>query len=113
MPTLIAAPAQQVSAAGNTSWYSTTGYRSLAVDVNVTGLTGTGASVTFVIERETANGEAAPVWSSPAVTTVGMVSASIGPGLQVPACLGDQVRLRWTLSSGATATFSYSVIAEA
>jgi hypothetical protein len=83
------------------------GLSELAVDVNVTALSGT--SVQFYVDRLGALGNWFNIWQSSALTASGTASTSIGSGLATNQSFGAAVRLRWALT-GTSVTFSASII---
>jgi hypothetical protein len=88
-------------------------YQELAVDVNVTAVTGTNPSMTLSIQRKGADGVYYPIWTSSAITAPGVTSVSIGPGLAQAASIGDIVLLVWTITGTTPSfTFSASIIAK-
>ena len=102
------------SASGNSADLSVAGFRELAVDVNVTALTGAGAAVQFFVDRKGVDGVYYQLWSSASLNATGPVSDSIGPGLNKNQSLGMTIRFRWVISGGGgnTVTFSASLIAK-
>ena len=77
----------------------------LAVDVSVTAVSGTTPSMLLYIERQGADGNWYPIWTSSAITAVGLTSTSIGSGMTIPAALGSTIRLRWAIT-GTTPSFT-------
>lgn len=99
------------SAGGTTGPLYTGPAQSLAVDVNVSAVSGTTPSLSLFLERQGADGVWYAIWSPAAITAVGAVSTSIGPGCVIAEVPTGTGRLRWTIS-GTTpvVTFSASVI---
>jgi hypothetical protein len=79
----------------------------LAVDINVSTVTGTTPSCTFVVERQGADGNWYAIWTSSAVTAAGSTSTSIGPGCATDQVFTSNIRLRWTIT-GTTPSFTFS-----
>lgn len=102
------------SANGNSADLNVSALRELAVDANVTALTGTNPTVQFFVDRKGADGVYYQIWSSSSVNAVGTVSDSIGPGMNKNQSLGSMVRFRWVIggTGGPTVTFSVSLIAK-
>jgi len=93
--------------------FVTDGYSALIVDVNVTAVAGTTPSMNIVVERRDAFGNYVALWTSPAITGVGLTSIIIGPfptatGIQT-GLLTDGARVRVSAISGAGATFTTQV----
>jgi hypothetical protein len=84
----------------------------LAVDINITAVSGTTPSITFFVDRIGADGnwyQLAPA-AFPAQTAVGTLSVSLGPG-DTGAAMTQQIRFRWVVSgTGPSFTFSASII---
>ncbi len=84
----------------------------LAVDVNVSAASGTTPSLSLVVERQASDGNWYAIWAPAALTAVGVVSTSIGPGCATAAVVTSVVRLRWAITGTTPSfTFSASVIA--
>jgi hypothetical protein len=79
----------------------------LAVDVNVTAVSGTSPSLTLLLERLGADGVWYPVWSPSAITAVGALSTSVGPACLTNAVVVPTMRLRWVLG-GTSPSFTFS-----
>lgn len=84
----------------------------LAVDVNVTAVSGTSPTLTVFLERLGADGVWYPIWSPTVINAAGQTSTSVGPGCATAAVLTNQVRLRWVIGGSASpsVTFSASII---
>ncbi len=95
------------TASGSTAFLNVSSFRELAVDINVTAVSGTVPSCTFKVDRLGADGIWYNVWTSAAITAAGTASTSVGPGLATSASFGDVVRLTWTIS-GTTPSFTFS-----
>lgn len=96
-------------------------YTELAIDVFLSQITGT--SITFLVDRQGTDGRwynlttgtalnAASTNSSATAAVVGGTSFSIGMGgpTTINASTGSAIRVRWTVVSFTTATFTISVI---
>lgn len=86
----------------------------LAVDINVTLLTGGAApTVTFKLSRVGADGVLYQVWLPAAISAAGVFSTTIGPGCVVNADLGDLFQLDMIVTGAPTSiTFSASLKAK-
>jgi len=100
------------NANGNSADLNVAAFRELAVDVNVTSLTGVAPTVAFFIDRKGADGIYYQIWNSNTLSAVGPFSDSIGPGSNTFHSLGAIIRFRWALTGGGTVTFSASLIAK-
>ena len=100
------------NANGNSIDLSVAAFAQLAVDANVTALTGTNPTIQFFVDRKGADGIYYQIWSSASINAIGATSDSIGPGLNKAQSLGSTIRLRWTIGGTAspTVTFSASLI---
>ncbi|SRR5258708_4876601 len=81
----------------------------LAFDADVTAID-VGCTLNLYVERKGADGNYYPIFSSAAITAVGLVSQSIGEGLSDNASFGNLVRIRWTVTASKTATMSISLL---
>jgi hypothetical protein len=100
---LLAVPTQDLLAAADSGVVNVQAYRELFVVAEVTALSGgVGPSVAFVLEREYLPGLWTTLFAPAALTGAGAISRSIGPGQETARSIGRTVRLRWTVSGGAT-----------
>lgn len=83
-----------------------------AIDVHVIDAWGIEPQLRLYVERFTCDigDEWYPIWTSEPISQPGKVSVSIGPGLAVPALLGQALRLRWEISPYAKFTFSAGML---
>lgn len=79
----------------------------LAVDVNVTAVSGTTPTLDVFLERQGADGVWYQVWHPTQIIAVGQASTSVGPGAATPAVLTSKLRLRWAIG-GTTPSFTFS-----
>lgn len=82
--------------------------RVLAVDINVTAVSGTTPSMTFMVDRLGADGNWYNVWTSAAITSAGAVSTDIGPGCTIPKVPTGTIRLRTSIPTGTTPSFTFT-----
>lgn len=108
--TVLNASSTAYTASGQTADLAVGAYAGLAVDVNVTAVTGTSPSCAFVLERKGADGVYYAIASPAAVTAPRQVSLSVGTLLSTPAALGSVVRLRWVIT-GTTPSFTFTASA--
>ena len=107
MATLLQQASAPVTASGNSAPIQINAVEYLAVDVSVTAVSGTTPSMLLYVERQGADGNWYPIWTSSAITAIGLTSTSIGSGLATPAALGSTIRLRWAIT-GTTPSFTFS-----
>ena len=118
--TLVTVASAAYTAANTGIVFSTSNITYLAVDSNVTALTGgTSPALNLFVDRLGADGVWYLVSSLPAVSTVSVVSFDLGPGFAsvgLPngtqhAVFTQSARLRWTFTGSPTSiTFSASVV---
>jgi hypothetical protein len=82
-------------------------YGELAVDVNISAVSGTTPSMTLYVDRKGADGNFYTIYTSAAQNAAGNVSTSIGVGAATNASFGDIVRLRWVIT-GTTPSFTFT-----
>lgn len=100
-----------IAASGNSGDLAVDGFDQLALDVNVSALTGTSPSVTFVLNRKGADGVYYPIWTSAAQTAVGKLSTSAGISAPINHCVGSVMRLDWMVAgTSVSLTFTASLI---
>ncbi len=83
-------------------------YKELAVDVNVSALTGTTPSYQIIIDRQGADGVWYPIYTGIAITAIGVQSVSIGVGASTNVSFGSTIRVR-ELVTGTTPNVTRSV----
>jgi hypothetical protein len=91
---------------GNSGPLDAQGVTAVAVDVNISAVSGTSPSMLLTVERLGADGNWYIIATSPAQTTAGKWSVSVGPG-ESAAELSDAIRLAWAIT-GTTPSFSFS-----
>ena len=98
---------------GNSGTLGVDAYSELAVDINISAVSGTSPTLNLYIDRLGADGNWYTIWSSAQQTGMGQVSASIGAGLATNQAFGNSARLRWVLGGTTPSfTFSASIIAK-
>jgi len=120
---LVAMPQAAYDASLSPMVFGTAELENLAWDLNVVSFQGgTAPSITFVLERQTANGDWSSVLSSGSIGIATNWGIDIGPGfatfaaplgLTQHAILTDVARLRWTLGgtvAPTTVTFANSIV---
>lgn len=96
------------TASGNLPPVLPVAYPTIAVDVNVSAVSGTSPSLSLFLERLGGDGVWYAVWSPTAITAVGAASTSVGPGCATQEVLTNQIRLRWAIT-GTSPSFTFSV----
>ena len=97
---------------GNSADLNVAAFRELAVDANVTNITGAAPTVQFFSDRKGIDGIYYQIWNSATLNAAGTASDSIGPGLNRAQSIGSILRFRWILTGGGTVTLSASLIAK-
>lgn len=82
--------------------------RRIAVDVNITAVSGTSPTIQFFADRKDVNGFYYQIWSSNVVSAISPVSTTIGAFGTINQSLGSIARLRWTIG-GTTPSFTFSI----
>ncbi len=122
-PSLVAMAQAAYDTTTSPKVFTTTGASMLALDLNVVSFQGgTTPTITFFLERQTANGDWSQIWTSGALNAATNWGVDIGPGfgtfsapsnLAQHAVLTNSARIRWAFGGGAnptTVTFSLSVV---
>lgn len=85
--------------------------RRIAIDVNITAVSGTSPTIQFFIDRKDIFGNYYNIWSSNTVSAATMISTTIGAFAAINQAIGATVRLRWTITGTSPSfTFSASII---
>lgn len=79
----------------------------IEIDITVTALSAGGA-INFTYYRMDSFGNSYPVWTAGA-SALGVITESIGPGMNVPKSPGSRGYLAWTLT-GTTPTATFTVM---
>jgi hypothetical protein len=100
------------TANGNASGLAVGAFTEIAIDANITAITGTSPTIQFFIDRLGADGATYfNIWSSSAISAVSALSTSIGAGLAVTQSFGSIIRFRWVVGGTSPSfTFSASII---
>jgi hypothetical protein len=113
--TLYVQPSQLITAtSGNSGPLSVSGFKELAVDINISGKQGTSPTIQFFIDRIDAANVANNLWTSSSFTTSPQaVSKDLGAGLSSQSLAGI-IQYRWVIGGTSTPgwTFSVSLIAK-
>lgn len=99
------------TASGNSADLAVGPFTELAIDANITAVSGTSPTLQLFIDRKGADGIYYQIWNSASVNAVTTVSDSIGPGLNKNQSIGSTIRLRWSIGGTSPSfTFSASII---
>lgn len=83
----------------------------IAVDINVSAMSGTTPTIQFFVDRKDANGLYFNLWASNMISAAGQTSTTIGSFALIKQSLGGIVKLRYVLTgTSPSVTFSVSVI---
>ncbi len=105
--TVYTAASAAYTASGNSGDITVGWYDELAVDANITVVTGTSPTLTLAVDRKGADGSYYQIYASTQITGVTQVSTSIGPGCLITHSLGATARLRWVIG-GTSPSFTMS-----
>lgn len=83
-------------------------YRSLAVDVNISAVSGTSPSYTFSINRKGADGVYYTIYNGSSQTAIGKLTLHLGVGATLNVEFGDTIQIVETIT-GTTPSFTRSV----
>jgi hypothetical protein len=109
--TVLNSPSSVHTASSDTGDLDVSKYRRVALDINITSVSGTTPSIQFFVDRKDANSIYTNLWSSSAITATSSISSTIGAFATNKQALGAIVRLRWTITGTSPSfTFSISVI---
>jgi hypothetical protein len=103
----VQAPTTVINANGNSGILPVNAIRELAVDINITAVSGTSPTLQFFVDRVDANNIPNPIWQSSLFTGVTQERTSIGPGLTYPESLGANIKVRWVVG-GSSPSFTLS-----
>lgn len=99
-----------IGVSGNTADFSVDNFDQLAIDVNVTAISGTTPTITFSYQRKGSDGIYYTVWTGTAISTVSAQSTSIGLGATTNHSIGFIGRISWAVTgTGPSVTFTASV----
>jgi hypothetical protein len=85
--------------------------RRIAVDVNITAVSGTSPTIQFFIDRKDIFGNYYNIWQSSTFSAAGQASTTIGAFAAINQALGATVKLRWTVAGTSPSfTFSASIV---
>ena len=96
---------------GNTGDLPVDSFSELAIDLNITGFSGTSPTIQFIVERKGNDGNYYAIYTGSALSAVAPLSLSLGAGMGQSVSFGTVARLRW-VTGGTTPsiTFSGSII---
>lgn len=105
--TLQSLPSAAQTASGSAAPVQVGATSTVAVDINVSAVSGTSPTLQFNLDRLGADGIWYSAWQSSSINATGQTSTSVGPGCATAAVLTDKIRLRWTIG-GTTPSFTFS-----
>lgn len=86
-------------------------YKELAIDVNISAITGTTPTYQILLDRLGADGIYYNIYTGTAITAIGVVSVSLGIGASTNVSFGNVIRIREVVGGGTPSfTRSMSVI---
>lgn len=83
-------------------------YKELAIDVNISAITGTTPSYTLSVNRKGADGVYYPIYTGTALTAVGKITVSLGVGAETNKAFGNTIQVVETVA-GTTPSVTRSV----
>lgn len=83
-------------------------YKELAVDVNISVVTGTTPTYTLAVDRLGADGVYYTIYTGTAITAVGVVSVTVGVGAVINTSFGNVIRVR-EIVGGTTPSYIRSI----
>lgn len=83
-------------------------YKELAIDVNVSAITGTTPTYTLSVNRKGADGVYYPIYTGAAITVAGKVTISLGVGASTNVAFGNTIQVVETIG-GTTPSVTRSV----
>lgn len=83
-------------------------FRELAIDVNISAVSGTSPSYTFSINRKGVDNVYYPIYTGTAQTAIGKISLSLGVGAETNKSFGNTIQIVETIS-GTTPSFTRSI----
>jgi hypothetical protein len=109
--TVLTIASGSVSTNGNTNDLNVAPYTELAIDIDMTGSSGTGPTIQFIWSRKGTDGIYYPIYQSAVISAFpALLSTSLGPGLAYTQSLGQVGRLSWVLGgTSPSVTFSASL----
>lgn len=92
---------------GNSGDLAVDSFSELALDINITSVSGTSPTVQYFFERKGNDGNYYQLYSSSVISTTQAISTSIGAGMTISTSFGTTARLRWVIT-GTTPSFTFS-----
>lgn len=92
---------------GNSGDLAVDSFSELAVDINITAISGTTPTIQFFVDRKGNDGIYYVIYTGSSINTVQAVSVSLGAGMGQSVSFGTTARLRWTIG-GTTPSFTFS-----
>lgn len=82
-------------------------FSELALDINITAVSGTTPTIQFFVDRKGNDGIYYVIYTGSSINTVQAVSTSLGAGMAQSVSFGTTARLRWVIG-GTTPSFTFS-----
>lgn len=92
---------------GNSGDLAVDSFSELALDINITAVSGTTPTIQYIMERKGNDGNYYQIYASSSLNVTQAVSTSFGAGMSQSVSFGATVRLRWVIG-GTTPSFTFS-----
>jgi hypothetical protein len=100
-----------VTSNGNSGDLAVDSFSELAVDINITAISGTSPTIQFIVERKGNDSNYYAIYTGTSLNTNQALSISLGAGMGQSVSFGSVARLRWVLGGTSPSfTFSASII---
>lgn len=83
-------------------------FSELALDINITAVSGTTPTIQYIMERKGNDGNYYQIYASASINSNQAISTSLGAGMAQSVSFGTTARLRWIIG-GTTPSFTFSV----
>lgn len=83
-------------------------FSELALDINITAVSGTTPTIQFIMERKGNDNNYYQIYASASINSNQAISTSLGAGMAQSVSFGTTARLRWVIG-GTTPSFTFSV----
>lgn len=93
---------------GNSGDLAVDSFSELALDINITAVSGTTPTIQFIMERKGNDNNYYQIYASSSLNSAQAVSTSLGAGMATSVSFGTTARLRWVIG-GTTPSFTFSV----
>lgn len=93
---------------GNSGDLTVDSFSELALDINITAVSGTTPTIQYIMERKGNDNNYYQIYASSTINSTQSVSTSLGAGMAQSVSFGTTARLRWIIS-GTSPSFTFSV----